>query len=224
LVHEAKVIALQQEDPTVSDLSIQTTYPPSKRSLAPLKEVYDFVSRFCTYHKSTAEIQTTNPHPNRPTSSSSQTNNDDERLTRTSYNVYLHAPRPLIQRGRGDILQHLKLHVSTLTCITNIQHQTFISAPRDLLLDKDNIFPPAYADELDKIAIECVVEIIVALPSSQNFTIFSNRKKNTLRRGYLDSSSELKEETDELIIVLNGSLPSLESGRIRLLVLLDRMV
>jgi hypothetical protein len=93
-----------------------------------------------------------------------------------------------------------------------------------LLLNKDNVLPPAYADEFDKIAIECQVEIIIALPSNQNFTIFSNRKKNTLRRGYLGYSEELKEGSKDVIIVLNGSLPSLESGRIKLRVLLDRMV
>jgi hypothetical protein len=86
------------------------------------------------------------------------------------------------------------------------------------------MLPPAYADEFDNIAVECCVEIIIALPSNQNFTIFSNRKKNMLRRGYLDSSEELKEGTEDVIIVLNGSLPSLESGRIKLRVLLDRMV
>jgi hypothetical protein len=110
-VHEARVRALRQEDPNRPLPPIRIDHPPSKRSLAPLTEVYDFAARFCTYHKSTAAIQTTNPQPNRPTSSSSQSHNDDERLTRASYNVYLHAPRPLIQRGRGDILQHLKLHV-----------------------------------------------------------------------------------------------------------------
>jgi hypothetical protein len=86
------------------------------------------------------------------------------------------------------------------------------------------VLPAAFADEFDKIANECCVEIIIALPSNQNFTIFSNRKKNFLRRGYLDSSEELKEGTEDVIIVLNGSLPSLESGMIKLRVLLDRMV
>jgi len=99
-----------------------------------------------------------------------------------------------------------------------------LSAPHDLLLNKDNVLPLAYADEFDKISIECFVEIIIALPSNQNFTIFSNRKKNTLRRGYLGASEEVKEGSEDVIIVLNGSLPSLESGRIKLRVLLDRMV
>ena len=111
-VHEAKIKVLLRDDPTKHITSAPpTTFPPSKRSLAPMTEVQEFVNRFRTYHKSEAEFQPANPQPNRPNSSSSQTNNDDERLTRTSYNVYLHAPRPLIQRGRGDILQHLKLHV-----------------------------------------------------------------------------------------------------------------
>jgi hypothetical protein len=110
-VHEAKIKPLLREDPSKPPPPIPTTFPPSKRSLAPTTEVQEFVERFRTYHKSVAELQPANPQPNRPTSSSSQTNNDDERLTRTSYNVYLHGPRPLTQRGRGDILQHLKLHV-----------------------------------------------------------------------------------------------------------------
>ena len=115
-VHEAKVKALLRDDPSRPAPPIQSTFPPSRRSLAPMTEVQEFVKRFRTYHKSEAEFQSATPLPqlNRPTSSSSQTNNDDERLTRTSYNVYLHAPRPLIQRGRGDILQHLKLHVLSL--------------------------------------------------------------------------------------------------------------
>jgi len=111
VVHEAKVKALLRDDPSKPAPPIQTNFPPSKRSLAPLTEVHDFVTRFNTYHQSKAELQPANPQPNRPASSSSQTNSDDERLTRTSYNVYLHAPAPLIHRGRGDILQHLKLHV-----------------------------------------------------------------------------------------------------------------
>jgi hypothetical protein len=110
-VHEAKTKSVLRDDPNKPVPLIPNTFPPSKRSLAPMTEVQDFVQRFRTYHKSEAEFQPANPQPNRPNSSSSQNNNDDERLTRTSYNVYLHAPRPLIQRGRGDILQHLKLHV-----------------------------------------------------------------------------------------------------------------
>jgi hypothetical protein len=95
-----------------------------------------------------------------------------------------------------------------------------------LLLDKQNSLPPAYADELDKIAIESFVEIIIALPSNQNFTIFSNSTRNTtaLQRGYLDGIGEIKEGTEDVIIVMNGSLPSLESARIKLRVLLDRIV
>lgn len=119
-VHEAKIKILLRDDPSKPAPLIQTTFPPSKRSLAPMTEVQEFVSRFSTYHKSEAKVQSSNPNPNRPTSSSSQTNNDDERLTRTSYNVYLHAPRPLIQRGRGDILQHLKLHVSPCCKYTDV--------------------------------------------------------------------------------------------------------
>jgi hypothetical protein len=110
VVHNAKYKLLFREDPTRPIPPIQTTYPPSKRSLAPMLEVNDFIARFSTYANCRADLQSTNPQPNRPTSSSSQTN-DDERLTRTSYNVTLHAPRPLIRRGRGDILQHLQLHV-----------------------------------------------------------------------------------------------------------------
>ena len=87
-VHEAKV-KLLRDDPSKPTPSIQTNFPPSKRSLAPMTEVQEFVRRFRTYHKSEAEFQPANPQPNRPPSSSSQTNNDDERLTRTSYNVYL---------------------------------------------------------------------------------------------------------------------------------------
>ena len=110
-VHEAKVKVLLRDDPTKSLPPIQTTFPPSKRSLAPINEVQEFVNRFRTYHKSEAIVQPVNPNPKRPDSSSSQNKDDDDRLVRTSYNVYLHAPRPLIQRGRGDILQQLKLHV-----------------------------------------------------------------------------------------------------------------
>lgn len=40
----------------------------------------------------------------------------------------------------------------------------------------------------------------------------------------MDVAEELKEGTKDVIIVLNGSLPSLESGRIKISVLLDRMV
>ena len=110
-VHEAKVKVLLRDDPSKPVPPIQTTFPPSKRSLAPINEVQDFVNRFRTYHKSEAIVQPVNPNPKRPDSSSSQHKDDDDRLVRTSYNVYLHAPRPLIQRGRGDILQQLKLHV-----------------------------------------------------------------------------------------------------------------
>ena len=114
-VHEAKWrILLRSDDSGESVPPVPTTFPPSKRSLAPMTEVQEFVQRFRTYHKSEAEFQPVNPNPNRPTSSSSQSNNDDDRLTRSFYNVSLHAPRPLIQRGRGDILQHLKLHVILL--------------------------------------------------------------------------------------------------------------
>lgn len=72
--------------------------------------------------------------------------------------------------------------------------------------------------------MECYVDIIIALPSNQNITLFNTRAKSSLRRGYLDCSEELKEGTEDVIILLNGSLPSLESGRIKLQVLLDRMV
>ena len=119
VVHEAKVKALLRDDPSRPVPPIQSTFPPSRRSHAPLIEVQEFVNRFRTYHKSKAVLNPSNPFTqlNRPASSSSQTNNDDERITRTNYNVYLHAPRPLIQRGRGDILQHLKLHVLLSFCL-----------------------------------------------------------------------------------------------------------
>jgi hypothetical protein len=84
----------------------------------------------------------------------------------------------------------------------------------------------AYGDELDRIAVSCIVEIILAFPSNQNFTIFNNSSRNPspLQRGYLDSTVELTDASDDLIIVLNGSLPSLESARIELRILLDRLV
>jgi|SRR5271168_712952 len=90
---------------------LQTVAPPSKRSLAPLHEVHDFVRRWISYHPQYAgEVQTQNPEPNnRPTSSSSQTHNDDERLTRSSYNINLKGIDT--QRAKGDILQYLKLNV-----------------------------------------------------------------------------------------------------------------
>lgn len=112
-VHDAKTKVIARDDPDrrVPSLVLPPSFPPSKRSLAPMIEVQDFVNRFRGYPHCAAEFQSTNPKPNRPTSSAGQGNNDDDRLTRTSYNVYLKAPRPLIQRGRGDILQHLKLHV-----------------------------------------------------------------------------------------------------------------
>ena len=113
-VHDAKVKFLTRDDPdrVVPPLVLPPTFPPSKRSLAPMTEVQEFVNRFRGYPHCAAEFQSTNPKPNRPTSSAGQGNSDDERLTRTSYNVTLQAPRPLIQRGRGDVLQHLKLHVT----------------------------------------------------------------------------------------------------------------
>jgi hypothetical protein len=115
-VHDAKSADLKKNDPTreLAPLSATLSFPPSKRSLAPMTEVQEFVQRFSRYAHCAAEFQSTNPKPNRPTSSAGQGNNDDERLTRTSYNVYLQAPRPLIQRGRGDVLQHLRLHVRSL--------------------------------------------------------------------------------------------------------------
>ena len=128
-VHDARVQAAKDQHVP----PLQTNFPPSKRSLAPLKEVEAFVNRFRTYHKSKAEFQQTNPEPNRPTSSSSQPDSEaTERLTRTSYNVYMYAPKPLIQRGRGEILQHLKLHVSVLALMMLISTapNIFISSPR----------------------------------------------------------------------------------------------
>jgi hypothetical protein len=91
---------------------LQTNAPPSKRSLAPLKEVNEFVGRWLRYNRQyVGEISTQNPEPNnRPTSSSSQTPQDDERYNRSSYNIYLKGLDT--QRAKGDILQYLKLNVS----------------------------------------------------------------------------------------------------------------
>ena len=138
VVHNAKYKLLFRDDPNRPIPPIQTTYPPSKRSLAPMSEVNDFIARFGTYANCRADLQSTNPQPNRPTSSSSQTN-DDERLTRTSYNVTLHAPRPLIRRGRGDILQHLQLHVInplSIILMISIKHSFRLRATFSLIKTK----------------------------------------------------------------------------------------
>lgn len=119
-VHDAKLKAILRDYPSQPPPPIPTNHRPPKRSLAPVTEVDEFIARFSTYSKCSAVLQATNPLPSRPTSSSSQTN-DDDRLTRSTYNVTLHAPPPLIRRGRGDILQHLQLHVpSFLLNHTNI--------------------------------------------------------------------------------------------------------
>jgi hypothetical protein len=91
-------------------------------------------------------------------------------------------------------------------------------------LNEDKQLFPAYADELDRIAIECIVEIILARRSNVNVTIIKNRKPNRLRQGYLDGADEIMDDPDYVVIGMNGSLPSLESARVRLRVLLDRMV
>ena len=107
-VHEAK--HRNDDDPTHKPPPMQTNYPPTKRSLAPLKEAQEFVTRFKTYAMCHATLQTVNPYPRRPDSSSSQ-RNDLDRVPASSYNVYLHAPGPSLARARGEILQHLQLHV-----------------------------------------------------------------------------------------------------------------
>jgi hypothetical protein len=80
------------------------------------------------------------------------------------------------------------------------------------------------AERFDEVAINCAVELVICLSSHQNFTIFSNRKRNALLRGYLGAGEELKEGSNDLIVILNGSLPSLEDGLIKLRILLDRVV
>lgn len=123
-VHDAKVNAFHREYPSTPPPLIPTTHRPPKRSLAPVTEVNAFIDRFSTYSKCSAFLQSTNPLPSRPTSSSSQTN-DDERLTRSTYNVTLQAPPPLIRRGRGDLLQQLQLHVLSFLLIILILASNF---------------------------------------------------------------------------------------------------
>jgi hypothetical protein len=105
-VHDAKYF----DSPVSPKPPIPTTFPPSKRSLAPLTEAGEFVTRFQTYPFCHATLQPANPSPRRPDSSSSQSDN----LTlvpATSYNVELHAPIPSFHRGRGEVLQHLQHYV-----------------------------------------------------------------------------------------------------------------
>ena len=211
-VHQTRLDAFLHGQAKNRPPPLQTVAPPSKRSLSPLHEVQDFVQRWMSYHPQyVGEIQTQNPKPdNRPTSSSSQTHHDDERLTRSSYNIYLKGIDT--QRAKGDILQYLKLH-----------HQTFISVPHDLLVDENNVLLPRLAEQFDQVAVESAVELVICLSSHQNFTIFSGRKRNALLRGYLGAGEELKENSNDLIVILNGSLPSLEDGLIKLRILLDRL-
>jgi hypothetical protein len=108
-VFDAKLKANPGQPPS----AIPIAYPPTKRSRAPLKEVNEFVTRFNTYAMCRAELQVGNPYPRRPDSSSSQ-HNDTDRASAGSYNVYLQAPGPSLQRARGEILQHLQLHVTCL--------------------------------------------------------------------------------------------------------------
>jgi len=91
-------------------------------------------------------------------------------------------------------------------------------------VDENNVLLPQLAEQFDHVAVECAVELVICLSSHQNFTIFSNRKRNALLRGYLGTGEELKEGSNDLIVILNGSLPSLEDGLIKLRILLDRLV
>jgi len=111
-VYDAKMKA----NPSQSLPAITTAFPPTKRFRAPMKEVQEFVTRFSTYGMCRAELQVGNPYPTRPASSSSQ-HNDNDRGPTSSYNIYLYAPGPSLKRARGEILQHLQLHVFLLQVI-----------------------------------------------------------------------------------------------------------
>lgn len=110
-VQEAKYKGARQD--TTKPTPATNQHPPSRRSFAPLKEIQDFVQRFSNYAMCHAELQPVqaNTYPRRPDSSSSQRNNIDLVPASSSYNVYLHAPQLSYQRARGEILQHLQLHV-----------------------------------------------------------------------------------------------------------------
>jgi hypothetical protein len=110
-VHEAKINSLPNGDPSKLSPIPTLPYPPSKRSLAPMTEVQEFIKSFRSIQMCHGDIESANPQPNRPTSSSSQTHTDDDRLTRTSYNVSLHGPGFLVKSARAKILHHLRLHV-----------------------------------------------------------------------------------------------------------------
>ena len=106
-VHDAKVKASLRDDPKREPPTMPPTFAPPKRSLAPMTDLEEFVKRFQTFFTTKARVETS-----RPRSSPSQPDGDDDRMSgRHYYNVYLHGPRAYVQRGRGDILQQLRLHV-----------------------------------------------------------------------------------------------------------------